>query len=70
MHDWGYGLSSQDKAELLRRWVSAAENLSACEHQIVASRKANLCGKRVVSLVSVKDMSKPPHNFSEQLGLQ
>ena len=66
MHDWGYGLSSH------RTKPSCSEDgyLSACEHQIVASRKANLCGKRVVSLVSVKDMSKPPHNFSEQLGLQ
>ena len=60
----------QERAELLKRWVSSAENLQSCEHQIIASRKANIRGKRVVKLVSVKDMPKPPYEFSEQLGLQ
>ncbi|CAE7387343.1 unnamed protein product [Symbiodinium sp. CCMP2592] len=59
VHDWGFGLSSQDKGELLKRWVSAAENLSACEHQIVASKRANLRGTRKVALVSVKDRDCP-----------
>ena len=60
----------QDRAELLKRWVQSGENLSACEHEIIASRRANLRAKRTLTLVSVKDMSKPPHNFSEHLGLQ
>ena len=64
------GFSCQDRAELLKRWVQSGENLSACEHEIIASRRANLRAKRTLTLVSVKDMSKPPHNFSEHLGLQ
>ena len=44
-------------------------------YQHVSTRLSHLGGptsraKRTLTLVSVKDMSKPPHNFSEHLGLQ
>ena len=58
----------KERAELLRRWVQSGENLSACEHNVRASRTANLRGKRVRKLVPVKDMAKPPLSFSATLG--
>ena len=60
-------IASKEKAELLKRWIAAGENLKACEHSITASRKNSLQGRRVMELVAVKDMSKPPWNFSELL---
>ena len=67
---WCDGFSYQERAELLKRWVQSGENMQSCEHQIITSRKANINAKRKLSLISVKDMGKPPHNFSELLGLQ
>ena len=58
---------SQEKAELLRRWISAGENLAACESTITAARRNNLKGKRVVKKIAVKDMRVAPYNFSEIL---
>ena len=61
-------LTLKERAELLRRWVQSGENLSACEHNVRASKTANLRGKRVRKLVPVKDMGKPPLSFSATLG--
>ena len=60
---WG----SQEKAELLRRWISSGENLAACESTITASRRNRLTGKRLVKKIAVKDMRVAPYNFSEIL---
>ena len=57
----------EERAELLRRWVQSNENIAACESLVKATRRSNLQGQRVVQLVAVKDMSKPPFNFSEKL---
>ena len=55
----------QEKAELLKKWVQCQENLQACEGLVRASRTSNLRGKKVVKLVSVKDMPFPPYSFCE-----
>ena len=57
----------QERAELLKRWVSSGENLANCEHLIVAQRTCNQEGRRKMKLIAVKDMTLPPYNFSKQL---
>ena len=59
----------QERAELLRRWVSSGENLQQCEHSINVSRSTGVAGRRKVALVAVKDMGKPPYSFSQPLDL-
>ena len=65
----GLGVSTmQERAELLRRWVASGENLQNCEHTIKALRTNSQEGKRKMMLIAVKDMTRPPFNFSKQLG--
>ena len=57
---------AQEKAELLRKWITSGENLSACEQMVKVSRKDVSSGRRRQQLVAVKDMAKN-HGFSECL---
>ena len=56
---------NEERAELLRRWVSSGENLSACEAVVSASRSSKTIGAKIRRLVPVKDMSAPPYSFSQ-----
>ncbi|CAE7264481.1 unnamed protein product, partial [Symbiodinium microadriaticum] len=57
MHQLANG-TMKERAELLKRWVSSAENLQSCEHQIIASRKANIRGKRDCDCPGVVEETK------------
>ena len=50
----------KERAELLRRWVQSGENLSACEHNVRASRTANFRGKRVRKIGSGQGHGQAP----------
>ena len=59
----------QEKAELLRRFVAAGENIKACESSIQMSKKQVLEGRSRMQLIAVKDMPHAPFRFSKFHGI-
>ena len=59
--------SDKDRNKALREWVRKDGNIDAMEATLEMHRQESLKGERVWEQVSVKDMSKPPYNFSECL---
>ena len=57
----------QEKNKLLRQWIACGQNMEACESRIKMRKQQSLEGKKIWEQVAVKDMTKPPYNFSARL---